>query len=54
MKEGWSVLLYTSAATLGRWEEAWAGINALPEETFDKAGANGHSRSNSLWYIATR
>ncbi len=41
-------------ATIGRWEEAWEGMKAVSEEVFDHAGANGHSRTNTLWYIATR
>jgi len=52
--EGWSVLVYSSMATIGRWEEARAGILGLKDSVFDAAGGNGHSRTNSLWFIATR
>jgi endo-1,3(4)-beta-glucanase len=54
LSEGWSVLIYTCMATIGKWQEAWAGMNSVPDEIFEHAGANGHSRSNTLWYIATR
>ena len=26
----------------------------LPDSVFEEAGGNGHTRTNSLWYIATR
>lgn len=72
MSQGWSVLVLCSQATVGEWEEAWHGIQKLPEAVFSTAGSNshyacffisfnacaiggdGHSRSNSLWWIATR
>jgi hypothetical protein len=52
--EGWSILIYTCQATLGQWKEAWTNMNAINDTVFDHAGGNGHSRSNTLWYIATR
>lgn len=54
MREGWSVVIYTSMATTGRWKEAWKATMALSPAVFDSAGANGHSLTNTLWYIATR
>lgn len=54
MSEGWSILIYTTMATVGKWEKAWAGAANVSDEVFDHAGGNGHSRSNTLWYIATR
>lgn len=54
MKEGWSVVIYTSMATIGQWQEAWQAVNELEPAVFDSAGANGHSLTNTLWYIATR
>lgn len=54
VKEGWSVVVFASLSAIGHWKVAWRGVNALPDEIFNSAGANGHSRSNSLWYIATR
>jgi hypothetical protein len=52
--EGWSIVVYTSMATVGLWEEAWAGVDELPDSVYESAGGNGHSRTNTLWYIATR
>lgn len=55
--QGWSVLVHCLEATTGRWEAAWAAIEKLedqPETVYETAGGNGHSRSNTLWYIATR
>jgi hypothetical protein len=37
-KEGWSILVYTSMATVGRWDEAWNGVESLPKEVFESAG----------------
>lgn len=53
-EQGWSVLVLLSMATVGQWQEARAGILALPDAAFEGAGGNGHSRTNSLWWIATR
>ena len=53
-RDGWSILVFTSMATVGDWRGAWDGLNALPPTAYLAAGGNGHSRTNSLWYIATR
>lgn len=53
-EQGWSVLVFTSLATIGRWREGWAGVAALDDSIYQSAGGNGHSKSNTLWYIATR
>jgi endoglucanase Acf2 len=52
--QGWSILVLICQATVGKWKEAWVGLQQLPESVFETAGGNGHSRSNSLWWIATR
>jgi hypothetical protein len=52
--DGWSVLVLVSEAVLGNWEYAWRELMLLNDTVFTSAGGNGHSRSNSLWYIATR
>lgn len=52
--QGWSVLVYSCMAVVGQWREAWAGINSLHSSIYEEAGGNGHSKVNSLWYIATR
>lgn len=53
-EQGWSVLVFASYATIGKWEMAWKGVSALKDDVFETAGGNGHSRTNTLWYIATR
>lgn len=52
--EGWSILVNALEATVCRWQSAADAIMALPDTVFSTAGGNGQSRSNSLWYIATR
>mmetsp|Transcript_23094 Transcript_23094/g.52084 ORF Transcript_23094/g.52084 Transcript_23094/m.52084 type:complete len:596 (-) Transcript_23094:68-1855(-) len=53
-QQGWSVLVYLSMATIGDKAGALKGIQGLADEVFTTAGGNGHSRTNSLWWIATR
>jgi endoglucanase Acf2 len=53
-EHGWSILLYSSMATIGNWKEAWEGVKNLEPAVFDGAGGNGHSLTNTLWYISTR
>ena len=52
--QGWSVLVYAAQAEIGYWKEAWRNLNKLKSSVYLEAGGNGHSRSNSLWYISTR
>lgn len=51
--DGWSVAVYTSMATVGEWLNAWTAVQKLDDAVFESAGGNGHSRTNTLWYIAT-
>ena len=51
---GWAVLMHILQGSLCNWKAAAAGIQALREDVFYDYGGNGHSRSNSLWWIATR
>lgn len=51
---GWVVLQLAVLATVGYADEAAKQAVALPNESFINAGGNGHSRSNTLWYIGTR
>jgi len=51
---GWSVLQFAMLAVVGHRELATEKANALHSDVFESAGGNGHSRSNTLWYIATR
>ena len=53
-ENGWSVLQLASLAAIGHQEDAAKGVDALDASVFTSAGGNGHSRSNTLWYIATR
>lgn len=51
---GWSVLQLAILATVGYKEDAAMRVRELPDDSFENAGGNGHSRSNTIWYIATR
>jgi endo-1,3(4)-beta-glucanase len=51
---GWSILQLAILATVGYKEEAAMRVRELPDESFTNAGGNGHSRTNTLWYISTR
>lgn len=51
---GWSVLQLASLATIGHPTNASDFAQALAPDVFDSAGGNGHSLTNTLWYIATR
>ncbi|KAG7344297.1 glycosyl hydrolase family 81 protein [Nitzschia inconspicua] len=51
---GWSVLQLAVFATIGYKEEAVMRVRELPDDSFENAGGNGHSRTNTIWYIATR
>ena len=52
--QGWSVLQYAVLAAVGHRDLAAQKAKALPSAVFESAGGNGHSRTNTLWYIATR
>lgn len=52
--QGWSVLQYAVLSAVGHRDLAAEKAKALPGAVFDSAGGNGHSKSNTLWYIATR
>merc|ERR1711865_305209 len=54
ISEGWSVQVYAILATIGRFQEAVENTLNLPSSVYEHAGGNGHSKSNTLWYIATR
>jgi hypothetical protein len=51
---GWSVLQLAIFATIGYKEEAAMRVGELPNDSFENAGGDGHSRTNTMWYIATR
>jgi hypothetical protein len=39
---------------VGYAAEAAMNVKDLPDESFENAGGNGQSRSNTIWYISTR
>eukprot|EP00980_Cylindrotheca_fusiformis_P009669 scaffold2141_cov120-Cylindrotheca_fusiformis.AAC.4 len=51
---GWVVLQLAVLATVGYSDEAAKRCHELPDDSFSNAGGNGHSRTNTLWYIGTR
>lgn len=53
-ENGWSVLQLASLATIGHPEKAAKHAQRLSSSVFASAGGNGHSLTNTLWYIATR
>lgn len=52
--EGWSVQILALLATLGHREKALKHAKELTDAVFDSPGGNGHSLSNTIWYISTR
>lgn len=51
---GWAVLEVAALATIGYGPKAAEELKQLPDDVFEDAGGNGHSRTNTLWFIATR
>uniref|UniRef100_A0A7S4AS41 glucan endo-1,3-beta-D-glucosidase n=1 Tax=Pseudo-nitzschia australis TaxID=44445 RepID=A0A7S4AS41_9STRA len=54
VSEGWSIQVNAILATIGGVQEAIEGILRVPSTAYKHAGGNGHSKSNSLWYVSTR
>jgi len=52
--DGWSVLQLAILATVGHKDLAAKIALTLPLDVFESAGGDGHSLTNTLWYIATR
>ena len=52
--DGWSVLQLSALAAVGHFGLALKRALALSSDVFSSAGGNGQSRSNTLWFIATR
>ncbi len=50
---GWSQLVSIGKAIVGKWREGWKEVQSLPPSSFDGPGGDGHSRSNSLYAIAS-
>jgi hypothetical protein len=53
-QNSWSMLVHCAQAINGDWKKAWEGVAALPQDAFEGAGGDGHSLTNTLWFIATR
>jgi Glycosyl hydrolase family 81 C-terminal domain len=53
-ESGWSILQLAILATVGYADEAAMRVKELPDDSFENAGGNGQSRTNTLWYISTR
>lgn len=51
---GWSVFQLAILATVGYAGEAAMRVKELPNDSFENAGGNGNSRTNTIWYIGTR
>jgi hypothetical protein len=52
--DGWSILIFACMATIGQWKEAWSNVESISDDVYSTAGGNGHSKTNTLWYISTR
>ena len=52
--QGWSTLSWGAAAVLGGCNVAWDHVSHLPASVYDTDGGNGQSKTNALWWIATR
>ena len=53
-EQGWSILQMAVLASVGHRELAFEKVGHLKPDVFDTAGGNGHSLTNTLWYVATR
>lgn len=54
VSSGWAVQLFAILATIGHPQEAIEQTLQLSPSVYEGPGGNGHSRSNTLWYISTR
>jgi hypothetical protein len=51
---GWSVQVLAILATVGHKDLAVEETQKLPPSVFETPGGNGHSQTNTIWYISTR
>jgi hypothetical protein len=54
IETGWSIMVLAALATIGHKDTAFEKALSIPQDVYETAGGNGHSTSNTLWYIATR
>lgn len=52
--DGWSVIQLALLSVVGHQQESSDMAMELPAEVFESSGGNGHSLTNTLWYISTR
>lgn len=53
-EDGWSVLVLAMLATVGSRDQAIKKALELPSSVFESSGGNGHSLTNTIWYLSTR
>lgn len=53
-ESGWAILQVAVLATVGYPEHAAERVKELQPDSYENAGGNGQSKSNTIWYIATR
>jgi len=51
---GWTIIECGLYATVGYPKEALEQAQQIPEKVYLSDGGNGHSLTNTLWYISTR
>ena len=51
---GWSIPQLAIMATVGHPQQAFKKAIAINQTVYASAGGNGHSLTNTLWYISTR
>mmetsp|Transcript_13335 Transcript_13335/g.21918 ORF Transcript_13335/g.21918 Transcript_13335/m.21918 type:complete len:1036 (-) Transcript_13335:37-3144(-) len=54
MKNGWSIVQAGLLAETGKIDEAVSMAKDIPSKIYLSEGANGHSATNTLWFISTR
>lgn len=54
VNQGWSILELALLATVGHPRLATHKAINLPSQVFDTPGGNGHTLSNTIWYLASR
>lgn len=51
---GWSIIQLALLGTVGHQQDSSEIAISLPADVFESAGGNGHSLTNTLWYLSTR
>ena len=54
VKNGWSVVQAGLLAETGKIDEALSLAKEIPKNVYKSEGADGHSATNTLWFISTR